>query len=113
MPRTPVKRETVDPSRRTVVVVPFANISGQPDDDWIGTGIAETVTADLEPFPELSVVAPEALLAVLSRDGRAVPLAHIRAHECSGKDAGNIERIIRRQGLPSGRLPLFNAMSQE
>ena len=37
----------------------------------------------------------------------------IRAHECSGKDAGNIERIIRRQGLPSGGLPLFNAMSQE
>ena len=72
----PVERETVDPSRRTVAVVPFANISGQPDDDWIGTGIAETVTsADLEQFPELSVVAPEALLAVLSRDGRDVPLA--------------------------------------
>ena len=31
----------------TIVVWPFANITGQADDAWIGTGIAETVTADL------------------------------------------------------------------
>ena len=28
-------------SPRTVVVIPFANISGRPADDWIGTGIVD------------------------------------------------------------------------
>ena len=31
----------------TVVVLPFANLSGQPEDDWLGAGIAETVATDL------------------------------------------------------------------
>ena len=30
-----------------VLVLPFANISGESRDDWIGVGIAETVSADL------------------------------------------------------------------
>ena len=32
----------------TVVVVPFTNVSQRPADDWIGVGIAETVSADLQ-----------------------------------------------------------------
>ena len=35
------------PSTTTVVVTPFANLSRQPADDWIGDGLAETVAADL------------------------------------------------------------------
>jgi TolB-like protein len=31
----------------SVVVVPFANLSRQPADDWIGAGLAETIAADL------------------------------------------------------------------
>ena len=46
----------------TVAVVPFANISGQADDDWLGAGIAETVTADLQQFSALSVVGRVAFL---------------------------------------------------
>ena len=57
-----VERESVDLRPRTVAVFPFTNISGQPDDDWIGAGIAETVTADLAQFGELSVVGREAFL---------------------------------------------------
>ena len=30
-----------------VVVLPFANLSRQPADDWIGAGLAETIAADL------------------------------------------------------------------
>ena len=41
----------------TVVVVPFTNVSGRPADDWIGSGLAETVAADLR-NAGLSVVAP-------------------------------------------------------
>ena len=47
---------------RTVAVVPFTNISGEPADDWLGFGFAETITADLEPFGTLSILGREALL---------------------------------------------------
>ena len=50
----------------TVVVVPFANISGDPNIDWLGTGIAQTVTADLEQFRDLSVIGREGLARDLS-----------------------------------------------
>ena len=65
-----VARQSVDLRRRTVAVVPFTNISGHPDDDWIGAGIADTVTADLAQFGELSVVGREAFLDVLDNDRR-------------------------------------------
>ena len=45
---------------RTVGIIPFENISGQPDDDWIGIGIAETVTADVEQLDGLSVLRADA-----------------------------------------------------
>ena len=44
-PGEAVERESVDLRLGMVAVVPFANISSQPDDDWIGTGIAETLLA--------------------------------------------------------------------
>ncbi|MEE3201924.1 MAG: hypothetical protein VX262_01365, partial [Acidobacteriota bacterium] len=31
-----------------VAVIPFVNITGNTADDWIGIGIAETITAELE-----------------------------------------------------------------
>ena len=52
------------PTRSTVL--PFSNISGAADDEWIGTGIAETVTIGLEPFDDLSVIDRAALLDVLT-----------------------------------------------
>ena len=63
-----VEREAVEISPRRVAVLPFANISGQPDDDWIGLGIAETVTADVDQLGGLSVVGREALLDILNAD---------------------------------------------
>ncbi len=44
---------------RVVAVMPFANITRRPDDDWIGTGIAETVTADLKAIRGLTVIGSE------------------------------------------------------
>ena len=38
--------DSVDLRPRTVAVVPFANVSGQPEDEWIGVDIAETVEVD-------------------------------------------------------------------
>ena len=54
---------------QTVAVVPFANISGQISDDWIGAGIAETVTADLERAGMVLVVGREAFLEEARRQG--------------------------------------------
>ena len=42
--------------RPDVVVIPFSNITGEPADDWIGAGIAETVMADLQEIRGLSVL---------------------------------------------------------
>ena len=61
--------ETAVLDPRAVAVVPFANISGDPADAWIGVGIAETVTADIEQLGSVSIVAREALLEQGQRQG--------------------------------------------
>jgi TolB-like protein len=43
-------------ARPVVAVMPFVNISGRPDDDWLGTGIAETVISGMQRSGGLSVV---------------------------------------------------------
>ena len=51
------------PQPHTAAVAPFSNLSGDPADDWIAAGIAETVATDLEQVPALTVVAREAFAA--------------------------------------------------
>ncbi len=41
---------------RSVAVMTFANITREPADDWIGTGIAETVSSDLKNIHGLAVI---------------------------------------------------------
>ena len=67
------ERESMGLQPRTVAVFPFANISGLPGDDWIGTGIAATVTVDLAQVEELSVVTGD--LGIVNDDTRARDLA--------------------------------------
>ena len=40
----------------TVAIVPFENLSGNPADDWIGAGIAETLSADFLRLDAIRVV---------------------------------------------------------
>jgi tetratricopeptide (TPR) repeat protein len=40
----------------SVAVMTFANITREPADDWIGTGIAETVSSDLKNVPDLTII---------------------------------------------------------
>ncbi len=49
----------------TVAVVAFANITGAAEDDWIGFGIAETITADLAGTGTVAVVGNDAVEAAL------------------------------------------------
>ena len=65
--------DETDASSGSVAVIPFTNISGNPADDWIGDGIAETVMADLESLAELTVIARERMQAV-SDGGRGTEL---------------------------------------
>ena len=61
--------ETAALDPRAVAVIPFSNISGDPADDWIGAGIAETVTADLERLGSLSIAGREAVLSRSRQQG--------------------------------------------
>jgi serine/threonine protein kinase/tetratricopeptide (TPR) repeat protein len=48
-----------------VAVMTFSNITGEPTDEWIGSGIAETVTSDLKKVRGLSVIGRERTFEVL------------------------------------------------
>ena len=61
-------------SPRSVAVMPFANVSQDANDDWIGDGIAETVTADLESLGgDMVVIGRDAVASALSGDVSASP----------------------------------------
>ena len=57
------------PPANTVAVIPFTNITREPADDWIGSGIAETVTADLKSISELSLIGRERVFDALRNLG--------------------------------------------
>jgi serine/threonine protein kinase/tetratricopeptide (TPR) repeat protein len=44
---------------RSLAVAGFVNISGNPEDDWLGAGISETLTADAGQLEGVSVIARE------------------------------------------------------
>ena len=60
MPRRSSSRIMLGPRAETVgccvAVMTFSNITREPADDWIGTGIAETVSTDLKNIHNLSVI---------------------------------------------------------
>ncbi len=43
----------------SVAVINFRNVTGRSEDDWLGTGIAETVAADLKKIPGVAVISRE------------------------------------------------------
>ena len=53
----------------SVAVMSFANITKSSEDDWLGTGIAETVAADLKGIEGLTVISRERIFEVLRRAG--------------------------------------------
>ena len=67
LPSASVRAQVPAPagSGDTVAVVAFANITGAAEDDWIGFGIAETITADLAGTGTVSVVGNDAVAAAL------------------------------------------------
>jgi non-specific serine/threonine protein kinase len=54
---------------KSVAVMNFINITKNADDDWLGTGIAETVTADLKNIEGMTVIGRERIYEVLRNWG--------------------------------------------
>ena len=59
-----------------VLVLPFVNISGESRDDWIGVGIAETVSADLTRLG-IAVAVASGPGAELGRQDQFLSLIHL------------------------------------
>ena len=57
------------PAAPVVAVMSLTNITGSPEDDWLGTGIAETVTADLKCVEGLTVVGRERVWEAVRKMG--------------------------------------------
>src|SRR5262245_39504978 len=69
-PRAPLAAEGAPPA---VAVMSFTNITGNGEDDWLGTGIAETVTADLAGVLGLVAVGRERVHEALRKLGADGP----------------------------------------
>jgi serine/threonine protein kinase/Tfp pilus assembly protein PilF len=56
---------------KSIAVLSFNNITKNPTDDWLGGGIAETVTADLKKIEGITVIGRERVYETLRRHGVA------------------------------------------
>ena len=73
MPMAPVKAPKA--AATIVAVLNFANITGNPADDWVGQGIAESLTSDLTRIKAVAVVPREQIFELqrsLSELGRRI-----------------------------------------
>lgn len=59
-----------EPREPTIAVMTFANITGDGTDDWIGSGIAETVTTDLKAVHGLQIISRAQIIDVLKNLSR-------------------------------------------
>jgi TolB-like protein/Tfp pilus assembly protein PilF len=55
------------PAKPSVAVLPFANLSGDPDQSYLSDGLTEDVITDLSRFQSLFVIGPETSLALRER----------------------------------------------
>ena len=51
------ERSTISDDRPSVAVLPFANLSGDPQQDYFSDGITEDIITELSRFSELLVIA--------------------------------------------------------
>ncbi len=83
----------------SVAVIPFTNITREPTDAWIGSGTAETVSADLKIIKELTLLGRERVfdaLRVLGSGGRSGP------EEIDERVAIEVGRQLRATWLVTG-----------
>jgi TolB-like protein/DNA-binding winged helix-turn-helix (wHTH) protein len=64
------------PDRPSIAVLPFANIGGDPQQDYFGDGIAEDLTTSLSKFAHLFVIASGSALKYRARSVDAKAVGH-------------------------------------
>ncbi|MGH9755068.1 MAG: protein kinase domain-containing protein, partial [Blastocatellia bacterium] len=60
-------RQFIPRAEKSVAVLRFNNVTKSPEDDWLGVGIAETVTADLKNVEGMTVIGRELIYEALRR----------------------------------------------
>src|SRR5262249_28534376 len=95
VPSEPLHRGNGRGIENGVAVLTFTNITREPADEWIGSGIAETVTADLKNIHGISVIGRERIFEILKN--RSGELA-----EADDKAAIEIGRRIGAAWIVSG-----------
>jgi len=90
--RAAASGEFVAPLPETLAVLDFENLSKNPDDEWLGSGIAESLGADLARLSGLAVAPRERVLAVRASLGGAAP----------GSEAHEIGRLLPCRWILSG-----------
>ena len=84
----------------TLAVADFRNLSRDPEDDWIGSGFAESLSADLGRLPGVSLVPREKVRAALAgSDGSGAALG--RTLGCRWVLTGAYQRAGRRLRVTS------------
>ena len=76
-----------------VLVAPFANISGDAADDWIGDGIAETALVDFEQLDAVAVIRPEAAEAPAAAGADAAAIEEGRRLGTAWLVTGGYQRL--------------------
>jgi serine/threonine protein kinase len=73
--------DRVEQGERSIAVMAFANVTREAADDWIGEGIAETVTSDLKNVHHLAVIGRAQVFELLKNivSGRDAASASARA----------------------------------
>ena len=56
-------------TEHAIAIMSFANLTGNGEDDWLGTGIAETLAVGLSTVPGLSIISRERVVEVLRKLG--------------------------------------------
>ena len=74
-------------SPQTVAAIRFTNITGRPEDDWLGTGIAETLITDLKARKGVAVVSRDRTLEVMRKLG-ARGVAEDALADAVGREVG-------------------------
>lgn len=89
--------ERTVPLPQSLVVVDLRNLSGRQENDWIGSGIAESLTTDLSRVPGLTVVSREKVLRAARQleeeEGAADALAIGRMLGCRWALSGSYQQL--------------------
>ena len=77
----------------TVAIIDFENRSGNPVDDWIGGGIAESLAAELGRFAGVGIVPRARLMKTLAAEAARDPAAVGALLGCRWVLSGNFQRM--------------------